>query len=760
MDRRWLVAATTVGALAAVAAGSPATGSAAGPTTIGSWTAPGEHAFTIPAGVHEITVTAIGAAGGDDFNVPVGGKGAYIQATLDVTPGQTFYAEVGGKGASMLDSGGVYGSAGAGGGASDIRTVTAGQPVSLNSRLLVAGGGGGAGRGTFDSSSHSTTGMIHGGDAGADGENAGTDGGRGGKGGTVSAGGAGGAPDTHWPNAAGANGQFGQGGAGGKSGVSTGTGAGNPGGYNGGGASGTVNAAGNDSGADAGGAGGGGGWWGGGGGGAAENPDYGAGGGGGGSSYAAPGSVTVLSGPTPSAAAASVTVTYERPFAAATTTPASAVTPTAAQLNATVDPMDQTTTYAFDYGTDTSYGSTLAGGTVGPSGGNRPVSAQLDGLQPSTTYHYRVVATTADNAVTTGNDQTFTTPATPPAEIDLGIDQAATPDPARVGEALTYTLQVTNHSGSDDATGVSVDDALPGGATLLSAHASQGTCSGSDTVTCAVGTVVHGAAATVTVTVRPSQVGTLVNTARVTGDQTDPAAGDDMATSRTTVRAAPIATTGSATDVATSAATLNGIVGPQGEATSAYFVLGTTTAYGLSTATAAAGSGANATAVAARVAGLAPGTTYHYRLVAANATGTSRGADHTFTTASAPVAAKPARVKAAGLSVKIGPRIDRHAPYRYTVKGRLSLPKGIARPAGCTGRVQVVTRAGRTPVSSRRATLGKDCRWKTVVRVHHPSALSHSGHGRLRVLVRFEGNEALLPLRLAERHVRYGAAKH
>ena len=44
------------------------------------------------------------------------------------------------------------------------------------------------------------------------------------------------------------------------------------------------------------------------------------------------------------------------------------------------------------------------------------------------------------------------------------------------------------------------------------------------------------------------------------------------------------------------------------------------------------------TAVSASLTGLASGTTYHYRVVATNSSGTGRGADGIFTTSSAPVA--------------------------------------------------------------------------------------------------------------------------
>lgn len=72
---------------------------------------------------------------------------------------------------------------------------------------------------------------------------------------------------------------------------------------------------------------------------------------------------------------------------------------------------------------------------------------------------------------------------------------------------------------------------------------------------------------------------------------------------------------------------------PNSEATSYSFEWGTTTAYGQSTPNTSAGSSAAAQPVGAQLSGLAPGTTYHVRLTVTNTTGTSTGADRSFTTA-------------------------------------------------------------------------------------------------------------------------------
>jgi hypothetical protein len=98
----------------------------------------------------------------------------------------------------------------------------------------------------------------------------------------------------------------------------------------------------------------------------------------------------------------------------------------------------------------------------------------------------------------------------------------------------------------------------------------------------------------------------------------------------------PGAATGAATGVTRTTATLTGSVDPNGSPATYRFEYGTTSDYGLQTAERAAGDGEDAGPVEAPVEGLTPGTTYHYRLVATNAAGTTRGADRTLRTADPP----------------------------------------------------------------------------------------------------------------------------
>jgi hypothetical protein len=101
----------------------------------------------------------------------------------------------------------------------------------------------------------------------------------------------------------------------------------------------------------------------------------------------------------------------------------------------------------------------------------------------------------------------------------------------------------------------------------------------------------------------------------------------------------PAATTGGVRDVATSAATLTAAVNPHGANTTSKFEWGTSSSLASSTPTAGAGSGTRSLTVSARIAGLAAGKRYYYRIVASNSLGTVRGSTRSFVTASTPTGA-------------------------------------------------------------------------------------------------------------------------
>ncbi|HEY4280377.1 MAG TPA: beta-propeller fold lactonase family protein [Conexibacter sp.] len=230
----------------------------------------------------------------------------------------------------------------------------------------------------------------------------------------------------------------------------------------------------------------------------------------------------------------------------ATTGAASDLAPDAATLNGVVVPNGLVTTYQFEYGPDGALDEQTPAATAGDGSDGVAVAAPIDGLEPGTTYSYRLVAQNSDGATATGGERTFTTPEQPAPTIDLSLAGSASAPEATVGGRLAYAFTVTNGSSTDAASGVRVTDPLPGG-TAFDAAASSPACTASSdgtTVTCAVGTLAPSASATVQVAVTAGQAGALLNTAHVAGDQLDPHSDDNVASVRTTVDAPPTTPTG------------------------------------------------------------------------------------------------------------------------------------------------------------------------------------------------------------------------
>ena len=96
-----------------------------------------------------------------------------------------------------------------------------------------------------------------------------------------------------------------------------------------------------------------------------------------------------------------------------------------------MNPEGHETTYRVEYGTTAGYGSSTPVATLaGRAFEDEPVSVALSGLQPRTTYHFRVVA--SNSAGTTfGADEVFTT--LPPALIDSESVSGVTSTGATLG---------------------------------------------------------------------------------------------------------------------------------------------------------------------------------------------------------------------------------------------------------------------------------------------------------------------------------------
>jgi hypothetical protein len=130
----------------------------------------------------------------------------------------------------------------------------------------------------------------------------------------------------------------------------------------------------------------------------------------------------------------------------------------------------------------------------------------------------------------------------------------------------------------------------------------------------------------------------------------------------------PSVTTGAAANIEPTTVVLNGTVTPNGANTTYYFQYGTSRLFGSVTPAGSAAAGTGRNRVAVPVGGLAPATTYHYRLVAQNARGITVGKRRTFKTKPQPLgfslAATPNPVKVGGTTTLTGVLSGTHGDDR------------------------------------------------------------------------------------------------
>ena len=282
---------------------------------------------------------------------------------------------------------------------------------------------------------------------------------------------------------------------------------------------------------------------------------------------------------------------------------ASGVTPSAATLHGSVDPNGRATSYYFEYGSSTSYGSKTSTQDAGSGSNAVGVTASVSGLQAGHTYHFRLVAT-SDGGTTRGADATFTTNGAP--TVSTSPASSITPTAAKL-------------NGTVSANGLTTTWWFEYGTTTAygSKTASHGAGSG---------TTAQKEAATIT----GLKTATVYHFRIVASNSAGTTHGGDRTFSTSLP---PGVQMGAAQNVGPSSATLTGSVDPRGRSTTWWFQYGTTTAYGKQTPTQSAGSKAGSRSVSATVQGLVASTVYHVRLVAKSDAGTTVGPDATFQTA-------------------------------------------------------------------------------------------------------------------------------
>jgi uncharacterized repeat protein (TIGR01451 family) len=121
------------------------------------------------------------------------------------------------------------------------------------------------------------------------------------------------------------------------------------------------------------------------------------------------------------------------------------------------------------------------------------------------------------------------------APVDLSISITDSPDPVTVGFNVTYTITVSNLS-SLAASDVVVTDSLPGSVSLVSATTSQGSCTGTTSLSCDLGTLNGSGSVFVTIVVTTTAEGVINNTASVVSSTGDPDLTNNSATATTSIQ--------------------------------------------------------------------------------------------------------------------------------------------------------------------------------------------------------------------------------
>jgi hypothetical protein len=293
------------------------------------------------------------------------------------------------------------------------------------------------------------------------------------------------------------------------------------------------------------------------------------------------------------------------------TDPATELQGTSAVLNGSLEPNGFDTHAWFEYSSKLEYKRTgfYVSATphqdVGDASEVKPVSASITGLEPNTTYYYRL-ATENTFGVTLGGLEIFTSAAIPPV--------LAPPQPVSAITRTTATI----------TTGVNPEKSRTTWRILYGETSAYGEHTPELFVGEGLGeqqerfgleglrpdTTYHYAVQAI----NPGGTTTGPDEAFTTAPPTPPGA-----------------VTGGASNVTLTTATVAGTIEAQGLPTSYVLEFGTGIEYGTSIP-GEAGSGAEPLQITVPLQYLAPGTTYHYRFVAVNSDGRTYGVDQTFTT--------------------------------------------------------------------------------------------------------------------------------
>jgi photosystem II stability/assembly factor-like uncharacterized protein len=284
------------------------------------------------------------------------------------------------------------------------------------------------------------------------------------------------------------------------------------------------------------------------------------------------------------------------------------ITQTSARLSGSATPAGFSASAFFEYGTTAAYGSTTAPTALGSGVDPVPLSTSVASLSPGATYHYRLVVQSG-GGVAVSDDATFSTPPLPPT--------------ASTVSSTVLSVSSVRVTGFVNPRGTLSSYWFEYGPTASYGSASPSTSAGAGNNSVTASAEIAELAPETTYHFR-----------LVAENAGGTAYGADK--TFTMPPSVPSVTTNAPLSVSPTGALLYGHLNPNGQAASYWFEYGPTDAYGQATPESAYPASLFESGVTREISGLAAASSYHYRLVAESAGGTSYGQDQQFTTASLP----------------------------------------------------------------------------------------------------------------------------
>jgi alpha-tubulin suppressor-like RCC1 family protein len=289
-----------------------------------------------------------------------------------------------------------------------------------------------------------------------------------------------------------------------------------------------------------------------------------------------------------------------------TTNPATDITLDSATLNGTVNHNGASIKIYFQWGTTIAYGKTTTSQYISNSN-NVPVSANISGLAPETTYHFRLVATKSGSTFY-GLDESF-----PTLTATILPEQVTLPNPINGTNNISINTQI-----------------------------SWAPASGASSYAVYFGTSVTPSKVLTDATSTNYNPGILeFNKTYYWSIDSKNSVGTRQGIAwhfTTQPPQKPTVLTNPADNITYNSATLNGTVNPNGLAATAFFNYGTSTSYGITVTGTNPGNGTSPVSTTANVTGLTPGILYYFRVGAENVVGITYGLNQTFTTPSQAIA--------------------------------------------------------------------------------------------------------------------------